>query len=196
MKVSPRSSPAPKGHMYMKLMGNELQYFSLDGAFMDTLIREGTVLSKILLGFNRLWYVCFVTCTLKSDVPQFNVGKMLLSVSEADLKKGLDVDIHRSTMPFDAETIIPTECGLPMHLKLRGTAAIKVTGKIGVTGLPSLLAINRPGKLAKELSLDMELRPRCLSNNFGILRSYICLHSCISQQTTAICMNVTHICSF
>lgn len=180
----------------MKLMGNELQYFSLDGTFMDTLIREGTVLSIILLRFNRLWYVCFVTYTLESDVPQFNVGKMLLSVSEADLKKGLDVDIHRSTMPFDAETIIPTECGLPLHLKLRGTAAIKVTGKISVTGLPSLLAINRPGKLAKELSLDMELRPRYLSSNFGILRSYICLHSCISQQTTSICMNVTHICSF
>lgn len=44
----------------MKLMGNELQYFSLDGTFMDTLIREGTVLNIILLRFNRLWYVGFL----------------------------------------------------------------------------------------------------------------------------------------
>lgn len=81
-------------------------------------------------------------------------------VSEQDLKTGLNVEVHRSTMPLDAEIMIPSECGLPLRLKLHGTAAIKVTGKVGVTGIPSIFEINRPGKQAKELSFNFELRPR------------------------------------
>lgn len=90
----------------------------------------------------------------------FFTGKLLSGVSEQELKTGLNVEVHRSTMPLDAEIMIPSECGLPLRLKLHGTAAIKVTGKVGVTGIPSIFEINRPGKQAEELSFNIELRPR------------------------------------
>ncbi|XP_061168026.1 vitellogenin-1-like [Saccostrea echinata] len=135
LKVSARTSPEPKGHLYIKMMGNELQYFSLDRSTMvEALLKE---------------------------------GKILLSVTEQKMKSGIDIDIHRSLIPLDADTMIPTESGLPLRLKLRGTAAVKVTGKMKVSGVPSLFQINRPGKAARELGLDLELNPSVLVDMRG-----------------------------
>ncbi|XP_062587564.1 vitellogenin-2-like isoform X2 [Saccostrea cucullata] len=135
LKVSARTSPEPKGHLYIKMMGNELQYFSLDrSTLVETLLKE---------------------------------GKILLSVSEQKMKSGIDMDIHRSLIPIDADTMIPTESGLPLRLRLRGTAAVKVTGKVKVSGVPSLFEINRPGKAARELGLDLELSPSVLVDMRG-----------------------------
>nr|ANB82451.1 vitellogenin [Saccostrea glomerata]ANB82452.1 vitellogenin [Saccostrea glomerata] len=135
LKVSARTSPEPKGHLYIKMMGNELQYLSLDrSTLVETLLKE---------------------------------GKILLSVSEQKMKSGMDMDIHRSLIPLDADTMIPTESGLPLRLRLRGTAAVKVTGKVKVSGVPSLFEINRPGKAARELGLDLEISPSVLVDMRG-----------------------------
>lgn len=83
-------------------------------------------------------------------------------MTEQKLSSGLDLDIHKSLVPLDADTMIPTESGLPLRMKLRGMAAIKVTGKVSVSGLPSIFKIIRADQLKKDITLNLELRPRYL----------------------------------
>ncbi|KAJ8306212.1 hypothetical protein KUTeg_016757 [Tegillarca granosa] len=133
LRVSPRQSPEPSGHVYYKLFDNEIRYVNLDRDFVSQVIQSGD------------------NC--------FDTGELSIPSTEQGLQVGKPISFYKTYIMGNTENVLATEVGLPIHLKLRSSSMFKIEGRMSISGLPALFRSNRPGQDPNEISGRLSIQP-------------------------------------
>ncbi|ESP00709.1 hypothetical protein LOTGIDRAFT_230838 [Lottia gigantea] len=88
-----------------------------------------------------------------------STGKISSRISPSELQAGKPVDVRRSWVLTDIRKIIPTECGLPIHLGFTATHIMVATGTVAVSVKPAMMESARKGSppITAEAKVDVNI---------------------------------------